>query len=338
VWCQEEQLDPPLASRFKYREVFWEANSPSDDNLGTGLLRVGGFREKPFSGLRWDVSGNDAYGRSPGMDALAAVRQLQIEQRRKAEAIDKMVRPPMVGSLSMRNEPANILPGGITWTADPKADGFKPAFTVEPRIAELMEDLREVASRIKEIFFNDLFRRMMDEPKVQTATWVERAESEKLLLLGPVVERTESEGLDEIINRTFNIMNRRNLFPPPPPEIEGEEVVVTYISILATAQRAAATASIERLFGVAGNLVAVAPGAMDNVDIDAAIVEYADMLNVSPKLIRAAKEVAAIRANRQAQESQAAALTTGATLAAGAKTLSETEVGGGQNALELMLQ
>jgi hypothetical protein len=327
----------PLPSRFSYREVYWEqasAQGPAKNNI----LRIKGFLEKPFAGLRWDVTSNDAYGRSPGMDALPAVRQLQIEQRRKAEAIDKMVRPPMVGSVSMKNEPMDIMPGGVTYTADPKADGFKPAYTVEPRIAELMEDLREVQNRVKAIFFNDLFSPIMDNSKVQTATWVEAVEQEKLLLLGPVVERTESEGLDEILNRTFNIMSRRGLFPDPPPELEGKEVTVQYISILAAAQRAASTAAIERVFMFAGNLVAVVPGVMDKLNADEAIDQYADLLNVPPQIVRALKEVIAIRADRQAAEAQAAALTTGATLASGAKTLSETQVGGGQNALEMMIQ
>lgn len=342
VWANGKMVGVPLPSRFKYREIFWEQSGSQSGGPQSqdpqAVLRVSGFLEKPFVGLRWDVTSNDAYGRSPGMDALPAVRQLQIEQRRKAEAIDKMVRPPMVASVSMKNEPMDILPGGVTFTADPAAAGFKPAFSVEPRIAEFMEDIQEVQSRVKEIFFNPLFTRIMDETKVQTATWVDAATQEKLVLLGPVVERTENEGLDDILSRTFNIMSRRGLYPPAPPEISGAPISIQYISMLAEAQRAASTAAIERVFGFAGNLAAAIPQILDNLDADEAISEYADLLNAPPEILRSAQQVAAIRQQRDAETRAAAALQTGQAMATGAKTLSDTNVGGGQNALQSMLQ
>lgn len=338
IYRAGESFGLPIPSRFPYREIFWEQANSKGSIASPNVLRVAGFREKPHAGLRWDVTSNDAYGRSPGMDALPAVRQLQIEQRRKAEAIDKMVRPPMVASVSMKNEPMDILPGGVSYVADPAGSGFKPAFTVEPRIAEMMEDLKEVQARVGAVFFNDLFRMISDLQTVRTATEIEAREQEKLILLGPVVERTESEGLDEIIGRTFAIMSRRGLFPDPPPEIGGREIAIQYISILAASQRAASTAAIERVFQFAGNLVAVVPGVMDNLDADTAIEHYAELLNVPPDIVRALAVVQAIR-NQQAQaQQQAAALTTAATLAAGAKTMSETQVGGGQSALQQVLQ
>jgi hypothetical protein len=47
----------------------------------TQLLEVRGFREKPFVAPRWNVESNDAYGRSPGMDALGDVIQIQVEEK-----------------------------------------------------------------------------------------------------------------------------------------------------------------------------------------------------------------------------------------------------------------
>lgn len=320
---------------FPYREVFFEKAS-STNQQRAHILRMSGFREKPFVGLRWDVTSNDPYGRSPGMDALPAVRQLQIEQRRKAEGIDKMVRPPMVASVNMKNEPMDTLPGGVSFVADPAAAGFKPAFTVEPRIQELKEDIAEVQQRVRNIFFNPLFQMFTPEQTVQTATWVDAAQSEKLVLLGPVIERTESEGLDDIIERTFAIMLRRGLFPQPPPEIAGAPIAIQYISILAEAQRAASTASIERLLGLVGNLVGIKPDALDNVDVDAAITRYADLLNVPPDLLNPIKEVMALRQARAEQQQAQAALAVGSAAAQGAKTLSETDTGDG-NALQALL-
>jgi len=333
VYQNGESKGLALSSSFPYRECYWEQASPTNSGQ---CLRIAGFREKPFVGLRWDVTSNDPYGRSPGMDALPAVRQLQIEQRRKAEAIDKMVRPPMVASVSMRNEPASILPGSVTYTADPAASGFKPAFTVQPNIQELMEDLKEVQQRVRDIFFNSLFTGITDLETVRTATEIDARVQEKLVLLGPVVERTENEGLDDIISRTFGIMSRRGLFPQPPAEIAGAPIEINYISILAEAQRAAATSAIERVFQFAGSLAGVVPQIMDNLDPDTAIEDYADLLNVPPQILRSLAQVNQIRAQRDAQLRQQQALQTGAAMAQGAKTLSDADVGGGQNALQAL--
>lgn len=312
---------------FKYREVYWVRWGGGSGTQATKyILRATGFRERPFVGLRWDVTSNDAYGRSPGMDALPAVRQVQIEQRRKAEAIDKLVRPPMVGSISMKNEPMDTLPGGVTYVADPAAAGFKPAYQVEPRIQELREDIAEVQRRIRDIFFNNLFQMFTPEQTVQTATWVDAAQAEKIVLLGPVIERTENEGLDEIIERTFAIMQRRGLFPPPPPSIAGIPIVIRYISILAEAQRASSIAGIERGLALVGSLVAVKPDAMDNVNVDFTISEYFDLLNNDPRLLNSPEMIAQIRNARAEQQQAQAALQIGAEAAQGAKTLSETDV------------
>lgn len=325
-----------VPKRFPYREVIW-MQATAQGGRGGDLLRVGGFLERPFVGLRWDVTSNDAYGRSPGMDALPAVRQLQIEQRRKAEAIDKMVRPPMVASVSMKNEPMDILPGGVTFCADigPQT-GFRPAFTVEPRISEMMEDLKEVQDRVREIMFNPLFTGITDLQTVRTATEIDARMQEKLLMLGPVVERTENEGLDETIERTFAIMSRRGMLPPAPAEIQGRALKIEYISILAEAQRASAIASVERVYGFAGNLFAAIPAVLDNLNSDKSIDYYADLVNLPPDQVNDAKTVAAIRAARGQQQQAAAALQVGQAAAQGAQTLSQTDLGNGKSALQAL--
>lgn len=318
---------PPL---FKWREVYWQQGKPGH------CLRVRGYRERSFFGGRWDVTSNDPYGRSPGMDALPAVRQLQIQQRRKAEAIDKMVRPPMVGSVGMRNEPADILPGGITYVADPQANGFKPAFTVEPRIEEMKEDLKEVQGRVDSCMFVDLFLMISQLDTVRTATEIDARLGERIVQIGPVIERFENEVLDPIIERTFNIMARRGLFPPAPPEIQGRTINVQYISMLAEQQRQASTGAIERLLSLAGSVVAVVPDAMDNIDADAALHEYGALLNVNPKVLRAVQAVMQIRQQRAQEQQQAAALQTGAAAAQGAATLAQADTGS-KNALTDLL-
>ena len=332
IYDGEIMLGYLVPKKFQYREVYWEQNA-----AGGAILQASGFNEQCFIAARWDTVSNDAYGRGPGMDALPATRQLQVEQKRKGEAIDKIVRPPMKASAAMKNEPASILPGAITYVNDLSKEGFAPAFQINPNLRDMYEDIAEVQKRIQSVFFVDLFMMISQLDTVRTATEIDARREEKLIQLGPVIERFENEVLDPIIDRVFTIMVRRNLLPPAPPEIHGQPLNIQYVSMLAEAQRAASTAAIERLLALAGNIVGVQPDAIDNIDIDEAIDYYADALSVPPHIIRSTAAVVQIRQKKAQEAAQQAAQQQAQGAIQGAQTLSQTDVGGGQNALQLMM-
>lgn len=321
-----------LPRTFKYREMFWEAGATER------MLRIHGFIDKPFSCPRWDVQGNDAYGRSPAMDALGDIKQLQQEEKRKAQALDKMVDPPMVADASMKNEPASLLPGAITYVARADAaSGFKPAYTVNPPIGELKQDIEKIEARIRSILFNDLFMMISQLQTVRSATEIDARREEKLVMLGPVLDRNQQEGLTPDINRIFQIMARSGLLPAPPEVMKGTPVKVDYISPLADLQRASAATAIERLFGFVGTVSAAKPEVLDNLDADAAVAEMQEILRVPPKIVLAAKKRDAIRQARSQQQAAASQMQVGAEAVNAGKVLSETDVGGGQNALSMMM-
>ena len=91
---------------FAYREIYWLKGIESDRPLSKM-----GFHKKPFMVARWATTSNDPYGRSPCMDALGDSKQVQQETRRKAEFIEKGVRPPMGANPELKNEPSSIVPG-----------------------------------------------------------------------------------------------------------------------------------------------------------------------------------------------------------------------------------
>lgn len=326
-----EPPDARIPKKFNYREYYWLRGIDNDT-----ILEAKGFFEFPGMFPRWSLTGNDAYGRGPGMDALPDIRQLQQEQLRKAEAIDKMVRPPMVGDVQLKNQPASLLPGGITFVSGASA-GFKPAFDVRLDIQALLLDIQEVQARIRSIFFNDLFMMISQLNSVRSATEIDARREEKLVMLGPVLERFENEALDPVINRVFGIMSRGGLLPPPPEEIRGREIQIQYVSMLAEAQRAASSAGLERFLQFGGGLAAVKPTVLDIIDEDEVLYEYGTIMGVSPKTLRDRRAVMA----KRAQDAQRANMMQSAQAAMagveGAKTLSETDVGGGVNALQMML-
>lgn len=324
-----------IPAKFAFLEVYWERGSVEQGKF----LRKKGYNELPGIFPRWDITGNDAYGRSPGMDALGDIKQLQMETKRKAQVIDKMANPPMLADVELKNQPASSLPGGVTYIAKKDGIGFKPAYeNFRPPVRELMEDIQEVQLRIKNIFFNDLFlmfQQLQAEPR--SATAIDARREEKMVMLGPVLERFQTEALDPVIDRVFGIMQRGGLLPEAPEEIQGKPIQVEYISMLAAAQKAVETAGIERFFQIVGNTAAIAPETLDLPDWDYSINLYSSLLGNDPRLI-VSQEIVKQRRDAKAKQAQQQYLVEmGQGAAKAGKTLSDTQVGGGTNALEAML-
>lgn len=294
---------------------------------GDQLLAEGGFKRFPAYVPRWDVRPGDVYGQSPGMETLPDVKQLQHMQKRLAQAIDKMVNPPMVASVSLRGKPTSVLPGANTYV-DPMqgGQGFAPAYTVQPRVNEMMMSIQEVQERIQRGYFADLFAMMINSDRRQiTATEVAERHEEKLVLLGPVLQRINTELLDPLLDDVFEFAVDAGLIPEPPPELQGKPLKIEYISLLAQAQQAVSSASIERVMSFSGNLAAVFPDIIDIIDADEALRQYAESLGNDPAIIRDSAQVERIRKARQEAQQQQDAMAMASQGAQAAKVLSEAD-------------
>lgn len=281
------------------------------------------------------------------MDVLPDVIQLQVETLRKAEAIEKQVRPPMVASMELKNQPSSILPGHVTYVQNlGPGSGMRPMYEVNPDIRGMMEDLAAIQQRIKVGFFNDLFL-MLEQNNIgdrKTAYEVAQKMQEKLNVLGPVIENIIVESLKPRLKRVFGIIQRKGMMPEMPESLKGVPMDVEFISMLALAQKAAATGGIERLVGLVGNMVAVFPEAKDNVNADEVIRVMNDLLGNPQKILFGENEVMATRqqhqqAMQQAQTEQTMANTaqTAKTGAQAAQVLAGTQVGGGADALSQLM-
>lgn len=319
---------------FTWRECYWVWGASSHQ-----ALSIRGFNDQPHIVPRWSTTSNDPYGRSVAMDVLPDIMQLQQETLRKAEALEKQVRPPMLASAELKNEPSSILPGKVTYVAGLGADkGMRPIYTVNPNIKDLSEDLMQLQKRIQIGFFNDLF--MMLETasnKNMTAYEVAQRQQEKLQVLGPVIEKLQNECLAPAIKRVFRIMERKGMLPPIPEQLQNAKLGIEYIGMLALAQKASSTAALERFAATMGNMQAADPNAGDMWDRDEWTREYAENLFISKKILNSPEQVAKLRMAKQKQMQAMQQMQTAQVAAQGAETLSNVDVGGGQNAIQAML-
>ncbi len=324
-----------LARNFVVRSVWFE-RALGQGPEGNVLLRESGYEEFPAMCPRWEVAGSETYGSGPGWVALGDSQQLQTQQRRKQEAIDKSVKPPMVGPPSLRNEPASLLPGGITYLADPNAK-FESAMNLQhlpPAIAAVREDIMVTQDRIKKAFYADLFLMMAESDRREvTAREIDERHEEKMLMLGPVLERLHDELHTPLVERVYAIMARNGLIPAPPQGMRLDTIQVEFISILAQAQKAVSSSTVERYVQFAAYLAGVGkPEAMDRVDADNIMDDYADMTGVPSNIVVAIDEARKIRDARAKATAEHNALETGQRLADIGETASKINVGGGASA------
>lgn len=326
-----------VSGRYTYREVYWLRGRKSEKPLS-----VRGFMEKPFMAGRWSVVSNDPYGRGPGMDGLGDQKQLQQESYRKAEFIEKGVRPPMVADPALKNEPASVMPGMVTFvnTSNGKK-AFEPAFMVVPQWLQFLNaDIKDVEARLKDVFYVPQFMAITQMQGVQPRNELEltKRDLERLQVLGPVIDLFENDVAGPVLQRVISIMQRRGMLKPMPPSLQKIPLKINYMSLMRMAQKSAESVAMKDGFQTVGQLSLAAknagrpdPGRV--VNWDKATRHYLDLNNFpadsmySETEVQNADKVRADAENLAMQQQQASSLAKPAVDAA--KVLSQTPVGGG---------
>jgi hypothetical protein len=299
------------------------------------------------------------------MYCLGDAKELMVQRKRKLQAIDKQVEPPLIGDAAMKRTTVSQLPGDITWLESTSATtfGLKPLYEVKPEISAMLEDIAETQKRIQSAMYTDVFQMMRtigDQLKAGiTATEIDARKQEQLLELGPLLDRLNGEWFEPLIDQVFDLMVKRSrvawqymqrnlpvpkgtemYLPPPPPALSGVKLDIQYISILAQAVRVAEVQGINQITNYILQLAPIKPDAIDKFDFDKATEILSDRLGVPPECIVADDVVKKIRAQRQqaqAQAQQQQAMNEKLSAAAGAaKDLSGSPVGG-SNALDQLL-
>lgn len=288
-------------------------------------LRVAGYREFPVMVARWEVNGTeDVYGQGPMHRALPDVKQLQHTEEQGLNLLDKLVSPPTNYPASLRGDFPSIMAGALNVVPGDGSAKVEPTYVPDKGAYQLaMLKCQQLEDRIRRALHEDLWRMLTDrataadgrrQPGTPTATEVIERHEEKLILLGPVVDRFHNEVLSPLIRRTVSVLAERRLLPPPPDELVkalvlGEDIRIEYISTLAQAQRILGIGAIERFGSIVQAIAATDPSGavMDKIDRDELIDQAADMLGIPPNIVRSDDAVAEIRisrARRMAQQQQ----------------------------------
>lgn len=344
--CQVIEPNPEYAlgredsMSLKYRGLWFEkAAGVNETNY---VLWAGGFAEFPVMVARWNTTGEDFYGRGPGMDALPDMKSMQAYEKRMAQVLDLHVRPPMQAPSSLRMKGLSTLSGDINYYDSASAhQKIEPAVQTDPTaLDQIRLAIRDTIERVSRAFYSDVFLAISEsDTRQRTAEEIRARQDEKALQFGPVLERLYEEFLSAMMDRVLPIVFRRQMIAPAPPGLQGQELNVQFVSILRQAQNAQGTAGIEHMTAYTSGLAQTVPEVLDVVDFDYSIEEMGRLMGTPPKLVRDPEAVAALRASRAQQqqiEKLAAAAQPAMHAAKAAESMSKIPAGG-DNALSAML-
>jgi hypothetical protein len=264
------------------------------------VLKEGGYEEFPYVVPRYLKASNEIYGRSPAMNALADVKMLNTMSKTTIRAAQKQIDPPLLVPDDGFLLPIRTIPGGLNYYRAGTRDKIEPMnIGANNPLGLNMEEQRRKA--IRENFFVDQL--MTSTGPQMTATEVLQRTEEKMRLLGPVLGRLQSELLQPLITRAFNILLRNKKFPQPPEFLGNQDIEIEYVSPLAKAQKTSELSSIMRGVEIFGSLQNMAP-VFDHIDIDGLVKYIQDILGIPAKVMKSDAQVQQIRLQREQMQQQ----------------------------------
>lgn len=300
-------------------------------NPKKGILRRSGFLESPLMAGRWKVTGENVYGESAGMDCLGSVMSLQAWEERLAQGAERQSNPTMLAGADLDPLKYTTLPGDVMFADTKDVSGvLRSAYDINYRLDVYVNQIQRIEARVNDAMFRSTFQMFTDSDRREiTAEEIRAKLQEKMQVLGPVVERNVGEILAPSVMRALSIEMRAGLLPMMPDPIKGRPIKLEFVSILAAAQKMSGLNNISALTTFVGSEAALNSGAVDMIDWDESVREYAKLADVPAKIVRAPDQVAALRNDRARQQQMAQTADNAQKLAGAAATLADAHTGTG---------
>ena len=286
----------------KFASVYKEENEPD-------IISEGGFIDNPYAVWRWAKNSYETYGRSPASNAyvdLAAVNEMG---RTMLQAAQLSVEPPLNVPSEQRGR-VRFVPRGNNYYEEDQTRIISPIVTgINYPIGIDYHD--RMRATVREHFKVDFFLLLAQtEKRNLTATEVLELQSEKAAVLGATIGRLNSEALDPILERVYNILRRANKIPPLPNSVApGSRLSINYVGILEQSQeRLFRTQGIMRMLEQITPILNINPGLWDTINDDELARELISASGAPAKTLRSREEVAALRQERQKRAEQQRAL------------------------------
>lgn len=197
-------------------------------------IEVSGSKRFKFATPRWYTTRGEAYGRSPAMTVMPAIRMANRMKDTIIRAGEKAADPPQLLPDGKLVSPLRLFAGGVSFTDGDVTPQSLIGNGTRYDVSEAM--LQSTRDAIREGFFVPLFA-TPDSP-VKTATQVLEETDERNRAVSPMMIRMFEELLEPILDESFMILDEVGLIPAPPGSLgEGATLEMQYISPVLSAQK-----------------------------------------------------------------------------------------------------
>lgn len=266
------------------------------------LLKETNYQSWPFAVPRWTKLNEEKYGRCPAMKALPDVKMLNAVMKTTIRGMQKIVDPPLMVPDNGFLLPINTTPGGTNFYRTGMKDRIEP-FPVPSRPDVGLDFIENIRQRVREHFFVDQLQ--LINQRDMTATEVMQRTDERLRFLGPILGRLNNELLRPIVDRVFDILNRRGKLPEPPPILaEQPDLKIIYTSQIAKAQRTGEANTLNKVIQASLPIIESQPDVMDNFNGDGVLKYNARIFGLPEEMLKSDEEVGEQRQARAEQQQQ----------------------------------
>lgn len=304
---------------------------------GRKIVGRGGYTCFPYAVSRYYQAPNEAYGRSPAMDVLPALKTLNEMKKTMLKQGHRAVDPVLLahddGVLDgFSLQPGALNPGGVS------AEGRALVQTLPTGNLALGKDqMQDERNLINDTFLITLFQVLEENPQM-TATEVLERTREKGILLAPTIGRQQSEYLGPMIDRELDLLAQMGKLPPMPPLLKQarDHYKTVYDSPITRAQKAEWASGAQRTIQTLMELAQATqdPSYLFYIDIDRAAPIIARINGTPDSWIRSKDDVDKLKAahaqNVQAQTAIQAAPAIAGAMKAHAQAQAATRSNGGQ--------
>lgn len=309
IFPREDYLDTPYApaTRKKFASVHYSVEEDT-------VIKESGYDEFPLAIHRWEKNGNSPYGIGLAMKYLPEIIRINELTKQNDLAIQFQASPTTIVPENLRGR--FVYRPGYTNYANTQQTGKPEVISNQLNIAYLGQQLLDLEAKLHRLLFADLFNILMRQEKTRTATEVQELKGEGLILLSAIIGNMQVEKLNPLVIRTFRVMMKNGLLPPPPEDLvkasrEGRVEVELDGPLAQTMKQYHQATGLQQGLSSIAAVAQIFPDELAQFDGGEIARQFATAQGLPQSCIREKADVEKIKqaqaeAQRQAQEQQAA--------------------------------
>lgn len=265
------------------------------------IVDEGGFDEFPYHTARWFRPANEKDGRGIGTEILPQVKVLCKMMKEFIECGNKWNNPPREVLYSFEGD-VRVTPGAVNVVQEMGSIKALEGNLIGnfPITEKSLDRQTEIIHRA---FFRNAFSPLEDlTGDRRTTLEIRERIKQSWPKIGPPIGRIWAEMLSPCITRSIMLLIRNGELPMPPAELQGANFGIEFVGPFALELRSQQAKAFQEWVTFVGNMEAVFPGAIDNVDADDAIMRMGRTFGVNTEDMATQEERDAKRQARAEQQ------------------------------------